>query len=193
MDDTIERLRNQQVIRLDEWRNGTTPTEHPRPIRTYDVHVLHRDRREDWHWHPYAMQRVHDFCVEHEPQANPYEVTKNLRQAFVMDDPALIVLAFFMDETLIGHMLCDRGTLYYNDIITVHQYALDRGVPAEIRNEATRLVKQWGKYRGPDGNRQPSTFIQWLVRDKRLVPIYKRFFKAKAHLLLMRTPIQDEE
>lgn len=177
--------------RVEPWMADHAPVPPPTPEHTYSVRILYRNNAEDWHWHPYVMGRVIRFCNEHEAQANPWELVQNLQQSFTMDDPGLIVLAFFMDDALIGHMLCDRAILYYRPIITVHQYMLDHGIPPEIRHECIRLVKEWGKERGPDGTREPAEFIQWLIRDKRLVPMYKRFFNAKAHLLLMRTPVED--
>jgi hypothetical protein len=45
-------------------------------------------------------------------------------------------------------------------------------------------MKAWGRSFG-------ATYLQWLVRDKRLVPLYKRTFGAKAHLLLMRMDIGE--
>jgi hypothetical protein len=158
---------------------------------TYSVRILSKECPEDWRWHPYVMVRVFKFCQQYEHQANPRELVRNLQQSFVMDDPGLIVLAFFRDKALIGYMMADRAVLYYKPIVTVHQYALDHGIPAETRHEAIRLVKEWAKERGPDGKREPAEFIQWLVRDKRLANMYKRFFNAVPHMLLMRTTVKD--
>lgn len=181
------------MVDTQEWgtNNHVAPQATPVNLHTYTVRILHFRRREDWHWHPYVMARVADFCQNYEQQADPIELVRSLQQSFTLDDPGLIVLGFFMDEHLIGHMLCDRAILYYRPIITVHQYALDHGIPAETRHEAIRLVKEWAKDPGPDGAREPAEFIQWLVRDKRLASMYKRFFKAKPHLLLMRTEVED--
>lgn len=172
----------------NQMSNGIPP---PTPAHTYTVRILHRNEPEDWYWHPQVMARVYRFCTEYEAQANPQELIRNLQQCFMMDDPGLIVLAFFRDEQLIGYMMCDRAVLYYKPIITVHQYALDHGIPAETRREAIRLVKEWARDPGPDGTREPAEFIQWLVRDKRLANMYKRFFDAKPHMLLMRTTVED--
>ena len=174
----------------------TNNNHHPRPDEaphpTYSVRILHRDRSEDWHWHPYAMESVRTFCEQHEHQADPDTLIKNIQQAFVHDDPHMIVLAFFMGEELIGHMLCDRNVLYYRPIVTVHQYLLDHGVPPAIRHEHIRLVKEWARYCGPKNDREPAQFIQWLTNDKRVVKMHQRYSGAKPHMLLMRTPVEEE-
>jgi hypothetical protein len=154
------------------------------PAPTYEVRILHRDRAEDWHWHPYVVGRVIDFIRTYDRQGDPTALVRNIQQSFVMDDPGLILLAFFRDEALIGHILCDRSMLYHAPLVVVHQYALDHGIPPHIRHESVDLMKAWGRSFG-------ATYLQWLVRDKRLVPLYKRTFGAKAHLLLMRMDIGE--
>jgi len=167
--------------------NGTEPL----GAHTYSVRILRRDHIDDWRWHPHVVARVVRFSEQYEPQANTSDLAVSIQQAFVLPDPALALMAFFRDEQLIGHMLIDRGTLYYRPIVRLHQYQIDHGVPPETRHESLRLLGEWARYAGPDGNREPARFIEALVQDKRLVPLYQRFFKAKPHLLLMRITVEE--
>lgn len=179
-------------MEIATWNPVENHTRPPDPVvHTYTVRLLRRDRAEDWHWHPHAVGRIIQFAAEHEPQANQTELALSVQQSFVLDDPAMAVIAFFMDDALIGHMLIDRGTLYYRPIVRVHQYQLDHGVPPETRHEELRLLREWAKYPGPNGQREPAEFIEFLVRDKRLVPLYKRVFDAWAEMLVMRLRVED--
>ena len=159
----------------------------------YDVRMLQAVNIADWHWHPHVMQRLIRFMNEYERQGDPAALVRNVQQSFVLDDPGMMVIAFWLDGELIGHILCDRSILYYKPIVTVHQYQLDHGVPPTIRHAAVRIIKDWARYTGPNNDREPAEQIQWLVRDRRLVPLYQRFFGAKAHMLLMRMPVGDED
>lgn len=169
--------------------NGVVATREER--HTYDVRMLQSVNTADWHWHPHVMLRLIRFLNEFEGQGDPQMLVRNLQQAFIMDDPGMMVIAFWMDGELIGHILCDRSILYYKPIITVHQYHLDHGIPPGIRHEAVQIIKDWARSTGPNNDREPADLIQWLVRDRRLVPLYQRFFGAKAHTLLMRMSAGD--
>lgn len=171
--------------------NGTSESLTP----TYSVHMLHRDNPEDWYWHPYVMGRLIRFCNEHGEDADPSGLVRSVQQSFVMDDPGLMVIAFFRDGELIGHILCDRSILYFKPIVTVHQYLLDHGITPEIRRESVDIIRQWAKDTGPDGKREPAEKIQWLVRisqgNRSLVEVYQRMFKAKPDYLLMRLEVEN--
>ena len=173
------------LLQEDMSENGTHEPQRPVPqTPVYDVYILNRNQPNDWYWHPRAMDRIARFCNEHEEQADVPALIQNLQQSFVLDDPGLIVVVFFRDLDLIGHMLCERALLYHRPIIMVHQYLLDHGIPAETRDKCIEIVKAWGKESGAE-------FIQWLVRSNKLATLYRRYFKAKAHSLIMRVQIEE--
>lgn len=174
MDHTLER----EPLAL----NGTMPKQQ----HTYSVRILHKDRLVDWRWMPHALHSVVSFCQQYEHEADPAQLVQVLQQAFITDDPGMIILAFFKDNDFIGHMLADRSLLYFKPIVTVHQYLLTHGIPAATRHEAIRLVKDWGRQAGAES-------VQYLVRSKELATMYKRFFGATTHRLIMRTAIEAEE
>lgn len=173
-------------------QNGHIDVPAAAPIKhQYAVRMLKKENPDDWAIVPHLLNRVRRFCEQYEAQASPDALITNIQQSFVMDDPGLVLLAFWRNDELIGHVLCDRAILYHNPIITVHQYWLDHGIPAETRRAAIEMIKEWGKETGPEGTRPPAQFVQWLVRDQKLATMYQRFFKAKPHLLLMRMPTED--
>lgn len=95
---------------------------------SYAVRLLTREDPDDWRWLPAVCARLAAFCAQYEQQADAQALVRTVQQAFVMDDPGMVCLAFWRDDALIGHMLCDRAILYYRPIVTVHQYALDRSL-----------------------------------------------------------------
>lgn len=171
--------------------NHVAALPHTPATPAYSVRVLHRDHLEDWQWHPHIMERIIRFCSAYEGQGDPEALVRNIQQSFVMDDPGLMVIAFFKDGHLIGHILCDRAVLYFKPIVAVHQYMLDRSIPDQIRNDAVQLIRDWAKDTGPEEKREPAQFIQWLVRDKKLARMYQRFFNAKPQFLLMRMSVEE--
>lgn len=180
--------------RQHEWETNSNGIAQAEPLSSqhdYDVHILHRDQPQDWMWHPQVMGRIARFCQEHEDQAEAYLLVRNIQQAFIMDDPVLMVIALLRDGLLVGHLLCDRSILYYKPIVTVHQYMLDCPIPNEVRERIVRIIRDWAKDPGPNGDRETGPYIQWLVRDKALAKMYQRFFKAEPQTLLMRLPVEE--
>jgi len=160
-----------------------------KPASTYEVRLLTKHDPLDWAILPHALQSVRDFCAQYEPEADAGRLVQVIQQAFILDDPGMIVLAFFKDDTLIGHMLCDRTLHYFAPIVTVHQYLLTAAISRDCREQAIALVKAWGKQ--PWGTPpQPCQSIQWLVRSKELAVMYRRYFQATTHRLIMRTTIE---
>ena len=155
------------------------------------VHILTREHPGDWHWHPYLMARIKHFCDEHEQQADAITLIHQVQQAFVMEDPGLMVIGVFVDGHLVGHVLCERVLLYFRPIVTVHQYMIDKPITNETRRDIIRLIREYAADTGPNDDREPAEFIQWLVRDKALVRVYQRYFKAEPHLLLMRMNVEE--
>lgn len=158
----------------------------------YSVHMLHRDNPDDWRWHPHIMGRLIRFVDEFGEDADAAELVRNAQQSFTIDDPPMMVIGVFRDGDLIGHVLCDRLLMYFKPRVTVHQYMLDHGIPNETRRQIVAIIRQWAKDTGPREDREPAETIQWLVRDKKLVNVYQRMFKAKPHMLVMRLAVEEE-
>lgn len=189
-----------RVERLEEiaQQNGHVETIDPefgifadqqKPTHHYEAKMLHKGVRIDWSYVPMILDRIEWFAIDYESQSNPEAMADIYETAFTMADPPLMAIAIFRDESLIGHVLCERCTLYMKPNVVVHQYMLDHGIPHETRHEIVRIIREWAKYTGPDGQREPATHIEWLVRQKRLVHMYQRMFKAKPHLVVMRLEV----
>lgn len=146
------------------------------------IHLLDRNVKEHWTYFAELVERVENFCVRYDSDADPKILSNILITHFTQYNDNMLLLVSIVDNKVVAHLVAGIDTWCGAKYGTIIQYEANRGeMPLEDKQQGYWYLENWAT--------KHQAQLQILARNPQMAKLFNRYWGFKPERILMRKRI----
>lgn len=152
----------------------------------YRILPLTKDAPEAWQHIPALCDRLREFCLKYDSDANTTMLLQAYQQHFLSDTPQMLAFVLLDAGVMVGHLLVSIDVWMGCKVCSILQYEKEGTtlIPREQLRQTLEGIATWGRSQG-------ALHFQALVRRPDLVKAFQGVYDFRSFAMILRKSLTE--